>query len=295
MNSNSEAIGRSVDIDSETSLTLDQIKILEAIREIQLEIIQEIQRICELEKLNYFLMFGTLLGAVRHQGFIPWDDDVDLGMMRKDYELFIKAFDKHAAPEYEIQSLETDDFYPFFFLKVLKKNTILIEGGYQDDRKMNGIFVDVFPFDNAPSNLFILKVHNKITIFFKSLLFYQLGRMDTNQGNLFVRTVKKGKNLLAKIMSRKQIISVTNWIMRIFKKEGPWVSNFGDAVYYPRELFIDFEPIKFESHEFQAPTRSTEFLQTFYGDYMKLPPMHQRSLPHDIISVTIDGRKILWV
>lgn len=286
-------IGTESSQDFATALTEEQIYVLEKIRAVQIEIIQEIERICNLANLNYFLMFGTLLGAIRHQGFIPWDDDVDLGMMRHDYELFIKAFEDHASDLYEIQSLETDDYYAFFFLKVIRKNTVLLEAGYQDDRKMNGIFVDIFPFDNAPSNRYVRLLQNKTAIFFKSLLFYQVGRMDTNQGSFFVRSVKKGKNLLAKLMSRKQIINTANRVMQSSKKEGKWLSNFGDVEFYPRDLIANFEPIKFETYEFQAPVHPESLLNYVYGDFMKLPPLAQRKPPHDIFGVSIDGEQVL--
>ncbi len=265
---------------------------LKSIREVQIEIVQEIERICKLENLNYFMMFGTLLGAVRHKGFIPWDDDIDLGMLRKDYDLFIDAFDKHASDKYVLQIVERDPYYAFFFMKILRKDSIMIEEGYQDDRKLNGIFVDVFPFDNAPSNHFAQVLQNKACIFFMSLLFYQVGRMDPNQGSFPVRCVKKFKNLLSKALSRKTIINISTSIMKM-KKEGKYLLTFGDTYIYKTEQMKDLVPTQFENYKFQAPRLTDDALTCLYGDYMKLPPLEQRVMPHRIIKVEIDGKTIL--
>lgn len=268
-------------------------QVLKSIREVQIEIVQEIERICKLENLNYMLMFGTLLGAVRHQGFIPWDDDLDLAMMRKDYDLFAAAFEKHADDKYVLQNVECDPYYAFFFMKVLRKDSTMIEEGYQDERRMNGIFVDIFPMDNAPTNRMAQVIQSKATVFFTSLLLYQVGRMDTNQGNVLVRLVKKFKLGLAKIMSRKSIINISNSIMKLVKQESQCLMNFADLFTYKREQLLDLKPILFEGHLFQAPASTHDVLTSVYGDYMQLPPLDQQVSPHKVIKVVIDGKEIL--
>lgn len=277
----------------DTLLTQKQVDVLLEIRKVQTEIMEEIKRICSLADLNYFLMFGTLLGAIRHNGFIPWDDDVDLGMLREDFNKFLIAFEKHASSEFAIQSLDSDPFYAFFFIKVVRKNTTLIEGGYQDNRKNNNIFVDIFPFDNAPRSSALRYLQNKSAIFMKSLLFYKLDRINLKEGSFKIKVAKRIKKIISVILSRNIIIKLANWIMTSVKAEGDWISNFGDKKYYPSILFKEFEDLKFNESDYTVPKNPENLLNYFYGNFMDLPPLNKRTLPHDIISVTIDGEKIL--
>ena len=121
-------------------LSMDEIKLIE------LEILQYIHDFCVKNDIKYFINYGTLIGAVRHKGFIPWDDDIDICMFRKDYEKFIDLFSKDDGI-YKILSLETDDKYYNNFMKVINSKTKI-----EDERNYKtydlGIFVDIFPIDS---------------------------------------------------------------------------------------------------------------------------------------------------
>lgn len=118
----------------------------------QLEIGKEIKRVCDENGIKYFLDSGTLLGAIRHKGFIPWDDDMDMGMLREDYERFIEIAPKELKPEYFLQTWKTDKSYPYAFAKIRKKGTVFIEAVSQKTNAHNEIFVDVFPYDIYPDD-----------------------------------------------------------------------------------------------------------------------------------------------
>ena len=125
----------------------------ELLRKVQLtllEIAVEIKRVCEENDIRYFLSDGTFLGAVRHQGFIPWDDDMDMGMLRADYEKFCRVAPKALKPEYCLESWNTDAGYGLPFAKVMKRNTVYLESKKTTKMREKGFYIDIFPFDNAP-------------------------------------------------------------------------------------------------------------------------------------------------
>ena len=111
----------------------------------------EIKRVCEENDIRYFLSDGTFLGAVRHQGFIPWDDDMDMGMLRADYEKFCRVAPTALKPEYCLETWDLDAGYGLPFAKVMKRNTVYLEGKKNTKMREKGFYVDIFPFDNAPA------------------------------------------------------------------------------------------------------------------------------------------------
>ena len=118
----------------------------------ELEILEKIDEICKKNNINYFLIGGTLLGDVRHKGFIPWDDDIDIGMLREDYEKFINVCLKNGAlgKDYYLHCNESDDDYFIPFIKVKKNNTTFAEKNIENINTHKGIFLDIFPYDNVP-------------------------------------------------------------------------------------------------------------------------------------------------
>lgn len=125
-------------------------ELLRKVQLTQLEIAKEIRRVCEENGIRYYLAAGTFLGAVRHGGFIPWDDDMDIGMLREDYEKFCRIAPEKLKPEYTFQNWYTDPNYSLPFGKVLKRNTLYLEGKKSRQLKENGFYVDIFPVDNVP-------------------------------------------------------------------------------------------------------------------------------------------------
>ena len=118
----------------------------------ELKILEKIDEICKKNNINYFLIGGTLLGAVRHKGFIPWDDDIDVGMLREDYEKFINVCLKNGAlgKDYYLHCNESDNDYFIPFIKVKKNNTTFAEKNIENINTHKGIFLDIFPYDNVP-------------------------------------------------------------------------------------------------------------------------------------------------
>ena len=123
---------------------------LRKVQLVQLEIAKEISRVCDENGIKYFLTGGTLLGAVRHGGFIPWDDDLDIGMFRQDYEKFLEIAPVSLREQYRIIDWKSDQSYPHPMGKVIKKGTLYKESKRKDQGEQ-GIWVDVFPYDNIPN------------------------------------------------------------------------------------------------------------------------------------------------
>ena len=118
---------------------------LQEIHKDLLELLKAFKNVCDKEGIWYTLAFGTVLGAVRHKGFIPWDDDIDIGMTRDNYEKFIKIANTKLSEEFFLQTMETEEETPFYFAKVRKNKTKFIEKYVKDINMNHGIFIDIFP------------------------------------------------------------------------------------------------------------------------------------------------------
>lgn len=257
---------------------------LKHLQQVELKILKEIISICESHNLKYYAHFGTALGAIRHGGFIPWDDDVDIVMFRDDYEKLLAILNSELNDDYHIINFYTEDdcFYPF--TKICLKGTIFKSHNYPVSFK-EGIFIDIFPLDNVPES------ELKRTIYLKIYAIYWNLMMDT----LF--TIKSSNKIISFIHcilhnslnifpGQKGIIKWMNsYLTRYNKKDTNYCT-----VHFLRENFLnsekegywdkrDFEPskkIKFEDIEIEIPYNYDKILTTYYGDYMTLPPVEKR-------------------
>ena len=143
-------------------------KTLKKLHEVGLEILLEIDRVCKKYDIPYFLCGGTLLGSIRHKGFIPWDDDIDIGMLRNDYEKFEECYIKEHSKKYYLHSIKTDEDYWLSFIKIQKNNTTINEKFIEKLDTHKGIFVDIFPFDKVPDKGFTKRL--KLRSFFIKLI-----------------------------------------------------------------------------------------------------------------------------
>ena len=132
------------------------------VHELELVIAEEIKRLCTKHHISYFMIAGTLLGAVRHGGFIPWDEDMDFGMTRKNYDRFVRICQKELdSSRFFLQTMETDPGYTYAFAKIRLLGTVFTEALAKDSKAANGIFVDIFPFDHVPKNRLCEKLHER--------------------------------------------------------------------------------------------------------------------------------------
>ena len=253
----------------------------------QLIIAREIKRICDKHNISYFIIAGTLLGAVRHGGFIPWDDDMDVGMLREDYEKFLKVAKTELGEEFFLQTPETDKNYGLPFAKILLNGTVLVEATAGSNAK-KGIFVDVFPFDVAPENEADRENHNKKTYFYKRLLLAKLNYNVCAKNDYVKRTVYFVLKIMSAFYSHDKLVKkLESEITRYNNSKTEDIVNIGGAYGYKKETIKadwvrDTVEIPFEDMTISAPVDYIKYLETFYGDYMTPPPEDKRYNRHSV-------------
>ena len=242
-------------------------------------IAKEIKRICEKNSIPYFMIAGTLLGAVRHQGFIPWDDDMDFGMFRADYNNFIAACEKDLNKEcFFLQNVYTDDGFGKYYTRILLNNTSIDYEYIKDVKCHKAIFVDVFPYDSIPESKVLRKKQSIITSFAMRLI-----KKKMKYGIECYTLGGKIELLFERFFTRKTLIKIyENEMQRYNKNQNTsWVccSNGGEG--YSKESLRrswlnSTELMTFEDTEFPGSVLYDEYLSYFYGDYMTLPPENKR-------------------
>lgn len=253
---------------------------VEELKQIQLDILKFVDKFCKENNLKYFLAYGTLLGAVRHKGYIPWDDDIDIIMFREDYEKFVTTF---KDVNYKVFATEVNSKYPYPFAKVGDTRTYYMEE--IKDVIDTGVNIDVFPLDYLPENR-IKDICNKRNFLQKVWLLKRLPLLK-RRGLL--------KNIFLWI---SQIILLPFSIHYIVKKLelnakgenleksticGNIVCGYDPDV-YPSLDFENQTMLDFEDASFPCPRNYDHVLKIMFGDYMKLPPVEKQVSHHHFIS-----------
>lgn len=259
-------------------------------------------QICEDQNLQYYCCGGTAIGAVRHGGMIPWDDDIDLLMPRQDYNRFIKIMSCHSYEGYELMSPRASDNFYLPYLKLSKSKTSLLE--HTSIPCVLGVNIDIFPLDGATSNfaqcqqdlLKFKKASNKLMAISKRLT-GNLKAMLAESTKIHLRTAF---NELRYIFSKKSArIKVLNEIDNILMKypfhSADFVGNYsgmwGIREFGPKKWFDGYEERLFEGFIVRIPMGYQELLTQMYGDYMNLPPVEKRSSHHSVIYLNLNERK----
>jgi len=250
-----------------------------------LDIAIEIRRICEKHNIDCFLVGGTLLGAIRHDGFIPWDDDLDIGLRRQDYEKFLKVCPEELQHPFVLTETRLEKNYGHPYAKVRIKDTVFYEAGYPQDIE-RGIFVDVFPIDRIPDNRLGRKWQAKWCSIWRIVLLTKCGYgMQKSRKTVLYKTV-------AAICSKRFIVSrLRKTQTRYNRKKTGYYENLCGGYRPGVEVFpsacLDNPLPKhiFEGEEFQIPFCSEEVLTLLYGDYMQLPPEEKRVFKHAISDI----------
>ncbi|WOO35161.1 LicD family protein [Anaerocolumna sp. AGMB13020] len=241
---------------------------------IELELLIEIDRICRLNEIKYNICGGTLIGAVRHKGFIPWDDDIDIRMLRSEYIKFTKACEKNLDSNlFFLQNFSSDLKYRWGYAKILKKDTIYIRTGQEHLGIKNGVYIDIFVSDGIPQNNILRKIHNCICYAVRKILWSPVGAKLS--GNKKLRIWYK----LLSLIPRSVPICVINLLARLFNEKN--CEEFR-ALTFPQKRglkknwFTELTELEFEGHNFYAPSDYNGWLTQEYGDYMELPPPEKR-------------------
>ncbi len=252
----------------------------------QLEILKAFIKVCEKYNLKYFLVGGSCIGAIRHHGFIPWDDDVDVGMPRPDYDKFMTLQKEYEGTPYFIQNWKSDKNYCYNFAKLRDSSTTFIENYWANTRMNHGVWVDIFPIDGMSYNDIIPAKK------FKRLV-------SRNWWNVYMSYFSSMKRKFHKATFFKDLwcnfLGVVFWPLNIGKwrqkhnekkaKKIPFEKSilagnlFGtnpkkEAM--KKEIFTEFVQVPFEDIMVSVPKDYDSYLKNLFGDYMKLPPENQR-------------------
>lgn len=255
---------------------------LEEMKQIELELLKKIDKICKEANVQYYLAGGTLLGAVRHQGFIPWDDDIDLIMKRRDYEKLKEYMKNHEKKGIQLLSYDITEGYYYPFMKIVDTTTVLIEHNVKPYSM--GVYIDIFPIDGFPSNKFIGKLHfSKIMFYRKSLSMYQVPEFHTNMRYFkflkkwwFQWSQKKGYKYLIQHIEKL----ATKYEYEDSKLGGCVVHGYGLPEIVSTDSYKETIYLPFEDEKFPCQKGYDEYLTGLYGDYMKLPPKEKQVTHH---------------
>ena len=252
----------------------------EELRKIQIDVLKYVHDFCIRHGINYSLAYGTLLGAVRHGGYIPWDDDIDIAMMRDDYERFAKEFNSEDS-FYRFYDCRNDEKVNISFGKVADTRTMVIEGA---NTKNLGVAIDVFPIDDlCDTRVESQLLYRKFNLT-KKLLILKCRKLSD------VRCWWK-KPLFAVVKAMTfwyQLHNIPlNITQRILKYRNPHsifvglVVDGGENEIVERRIWSAYQDTLFEGHHFMAIKDTDSYLKYAYGDYMKLPPENERVPKHD--------------
>ena len=247
------------------------------IREYQLRsvvLLETIHSVCAKYGLTYYIIAGTLLGALRHKGFIPWDDDIDIALMRRDYDILMRHSDEWIPEPFRIVQHETTPEYPKYFAKLEDTSTTIVENIYLG--YAGGIYMDIFPLDDVPDCKFLRRIHYYKVSVLKNILYF-LYRDPYKHGkglnSLFTLTVQS-------IFDKDRIHSKIEKVLQEYnghRKCGYVMTHDDGTRAFSKSVFREPVPIMFEGICANSPTVPEGFLSVLYGnDYMKLPPEEKR-------------------
>ena len=251
---------------------------------VELDILKEFDRVCKKNDLTYFLDSGTALGAVRHGGFIPWDDDIDVGMPRKDYDRFLKIAKDELSSVYFLQTLETDPKCPVLFAKIRRNGTTYQENNKVGMKMHMGIWIDIFPFDYISPNTDEQKAVIQKVLRYKNLfMLKKIPHIYSNTGeSKLIHTVRsfirKCIHVALQVMPDAYFVDGINKAIFDQKNNTENVTCFyyGRPIVWKTKGLLPTETTFFEGSEFSCVKDQDYYLKVQYGNYMKLPPVEQR-------------------
>lgn len=255
-----------------------RVETIEELRQLQLGILDCVAKFCDEHQIKYWLDYGTLLGAVRHKGYIPWDDDIDISMMREDWEKFISVFNElNQNKRYEVHFIENDPEFFYPFAKVYDTRTVMNE--LDSIGPDICVYIDVFIYDNVPDDEPSLKrMLKKHSLYRKLHLLSEMAGINP-KGNII------RKACVYILWQLLRLIPINYFSKRSLKEAQRYNSvrtkRAGNLAYGVNNLFSieglqTQTEVEFEGRKFKAPSAYDELLTNEYGDYMQLPPVEER-------------------
>ena len=262
-----------------------EISTIDELKKIQIGILRHIDQLCRENHLKYFMSDGTLLGAVRHKGYIPWDDDLDIWMPRQDYERLERIMNGDNS-SYVVVNHKNTTGYIYAFGKAVDSRTVLKEN--MEVKCPMGVYVDIFPYDGLPGNCkkdYIRHV--------RRCLYLQNQRYRAFQGFKGVKGTHTNGNvkrfvfwIVRRAIGGMNFIKMVDYLSRRYPVDGAeyvgcLVGGYKEKDMMPARIFSEAVEMEFEGEKFLAPVGYDEYLRIEYGDYMKLPPEEEQVTHHD--------------
>lgn len=252
----------------------------------QLDMLVELDRICRKNNIKYTIFGGTLLGAVRHKGYIPWDDDADVAMLREDYEKFRKVSSQLNPEICYFQDNYNDPYYRWGYAKLRRTGTEYIRIGQEHLKCKTGFFIDIFPMDDIPLNTVGQMINDFYCFCLRKILWSEVGKKSTDI-SFFTRVIycalskiptKFVFNRLNKLSRKSSNNSKNRVRLLLFPATGKLYKKNSIKTRYgmPKEWFVNLAEYEFEGKKLWGTKDYDTILKYIYGDYMKLPPKEKR-------------------
>lgn len=259
----------------------------EELRQIELKILVKIDEICRTHGWDYSLCGGTLLGAVRHKGFIPWDDDIDIAMPRKDYEIFLKYLAEHSkALNLNVVSSKNSKHYAYLAAKVCDASTIMEEMNFERSESEMGVYVDIFPIDGLGDKA-EAKAHFNATRFERELLVAKNWKKFflSKTHAWYIEPIRFVFWLMSRFISIPKLVKKVEDYYLQFPLETSEYAAVVCGSYRTKEILsadvlTTYADIDFEGRKFMAFKDYHAYLSNIYGKYMELPPIDKRVSHH---------------
>lgn len=252
---------------------------LKQVQDIQKELIGEVKRICQKCGIHFNMVGGTMLGAIRHKGYIPWDDDADIGFLRTEYEKFREACKKELDhKKYYMQDLRDTEGYRWGYGKLRRKGTEFIRLGQEFMPYEQGISIDLMPFDNVPDHWLMQRVHFFRCFLYRKLFWSEVG--SRVEMNVWIRAVYKIMRLIPiNVIIKNYQHFIDNGQKRKSKLVRILTFPTPKGIYgYERKWYTDLARYQFDDMELPGARDYDGYLQVKYGDYMKMPPVEKRKV-----------------
>ena len=268
---------------------------LEEIKQVELELLKKFRDVCKENGFNYSLMGGTLLGAVRHGGFIPWDDDIDIIMPRPDYERFTEYCKTHKT-DFELLSVETDDGYAYLFGKVMDPTTELVETVGNRNKLDLGLYIDIFIYDGmGNTEEEALKNFNKSRFHRELLVAYNWKTYFRSKTRAwYYEPIRFAFFLMSRVINHKKLVKAIekkykNLDFYSCEYVGNLCSDKRERSIIKRSEIDTYTTLIFEGEEFSVFSGHKTYLTNMFGDYMQLPPEDKRVTHHSFFAYQRDN------
>lgn len=273
---------------------------MNSLHKVDIEILKEVIDVCNKYDLTYYALGGTMLGAIRHKGFIPWDDDIDLGIPRKDYEKFLEVAPDNLSEKLKVVNYKNTPEYHYYITRILDTTTQVIEERIGNSNKYTHASIDIFPIDGTPNNIILRKIYFLRVLYHRALM--SLCYKDSIDRK---RKRSLGEKILLAILERIPVEKLTTpykekeKIDKLLSQQdfgnsrliGNIMGAYRTKEIVPKEWYGKGTKYQFENLEIVGLDKYDEYLTHTYGDYMKLPSEDSRKTHFKVVNIEAENDK----